>query len=139
VQDDVELSPFTCSIAIHACALVGNLYFGQQIHVLSIRKALGANLAVANSLVDMYCTCASILDARRLFDEMPERNLVTWNTIIAGYSRRDPLMAMQLLVNMDIELNCLTLTSITSACAGLSALRCGRSMGLYSGETMVMT
>ncbi|KXG32352.1 hypothetical protein SORBI_3003G142400 [Sorghum bicolor] len=128
IQDDVELSPFTCSIAIHACSLVGNLYFGQQIHVLSIRKALGANLAVANSLVDLYCTCASILDARRLFDEMPERNLVTWNTIIVGHSRRDPLMAMQLLVNMDIEPNCLTLTSITSACAGLSALRCGQQV-----------
>ena len=128
VQDDVELSPFTCSIAIHACASVGNLRFGQQIHVLSIRKALGLNLAVANSLVDMYCTCESILEARRLFDEMPERNLVTWNTIIAGSSRCDPLMAMQLLVDMNLEPNCLTLTSITSACAGLAALRCGQQV-----------
>ena len=129
VQDDVELSPFTCSIAIHACASVGNLRFGQQIHVLSIRKALGLNLAVANSLVDMYCTCESILEARRLFDEMPERNLVTWNTIIAGSSRCDPLMAMQLLVDMNLEPNCLTLTSITSACAGLAALRCAGPWG----------
>jgi len=128
IQDDVELSPFTCSIAIHACASVGNLRFGQQIHVLSIRKALGLNLAVANSLVDMYCTCESILEARRLFDEMPERNLVTWNTIIAGSSRCDPLMAMQLLVDMNLEPNCLTLTSITSACAGLAALRCGQQV-----------
>lgn len=128
MQDDVELSPFTCSIAIHACASLGNLYSGQQIHVVSIRKALGANLAVANSLIDMYCTCESIVDARRLFDEMPERNLVTWNTIIAGSSRHDPQMSMQLLVDMDIEPNCLTLTSITSACAGLAALRCGQQV-----------
>ncbi|XP_062209032.1 putative pentatricopeptide repeat-containing protein At1g56570 [Phragmites australis] len=128
IQDGVELSPFTCSIAIHACASVANLYFGQQIHVLSIRKALRANLAVANSLVNMYCTCASIMDARRLFDEMSERNLVTWNTIIAGCSRRDPLMALQLLVDMDLEPNCLTLTGITSACAGLAALRCGQQV-----------
>uniref|UniRef100_K3XT44 Pentatricopeptide repeat-containing protein n=1 Tax=Setaria italica TaxID=4555 RepID=K3XT44_SETIT len=128
IQDDIELSPFTCSIAIHACASLGDLYTGQQIHVVSIRKALGANLAVANSLIDMYCTCESIVDARRLFDEMPERNLVTWNTIIAGSSRNDPRMAMQLLVDMDIEPNCLTLTSITSACAGLAALRCGQQV-----------
>nr|CAB3472954.1 unnamed protein product [Digitaria exilis] len=128
IQDDVELSPFTCSIATHACASLGNLYSGQQIHAVSIRKALGANLAVANSLIDMYCTCESIVDARRLFDEMPERNLVTWNTIIAGSSRNDPRMPMQLLVDMDIEPNCLTLTSITSACAGLAALRCGQQV-----------
>jgi pentatricopeptide repeat protein len=128
VQDDTDLSPFTCSIAIHACASLGDLYTGQQIHAVSIRKALGANLAVANSLIDMYCTCESIVNARRLFDEMPERNLVTWNTIIAGSSRNDPRMAMQLLVGMDIEPNCLTLTSITSACAGLAALRCGQQV-----------
>ncbi|CAL4964001.1 unnamed protein product [Urochloa decumbens] len=125
IQDDVELSPFTCSIAIHSCASLGNLYFGQQIHAVSIRKALGANLVVANSLIDMYCACERVVDARRIFDEMPERNLVTWNTIIAGSSRNDPRMAMQLLVDMDLEPNCLTLTSIISACAGLAALRCG--------------
>ncbi|CAL4976673.1 unnamed protein product [Urochloa decumbens] len=128
IQDDVELSPFTCSIAIHSCASLGNLYFGQQIHAVSIRKALGANLVVANSLIDMYCACERVVDARRIFDEMPERNLVTWNTIIAGSSRNDPRMAMQLLVDMDLEPNCLTLTSIISACAGLAALRCGRQV-----------
>ncbi|KAL6850022.1 hypothetical protein ACP4OV_020649 [Aristida adscensionis] len=128
IQDGIELSPFTCSIAIHACASIANLCFGQQIHVLAIKKSLGMNVAVANSLVNMYCTCASILDGRRLFDEMPERNLVTWNTIIAGYSRRDPLMALQLLLDMDLEPNCLTLTSITSACAGLAALIFGQQV-----------
>ncbi|KAL6627757.1 hypothetical protein ACP70R_031483 [Stipagrostis hirtigluma subsp. patula] len=128
IQDGIELSPFTCSIAIHACASVADFDFGQQIHVLAIRKALRANLAVANSLVDMYCTCASIVDARRLFDEMPERNLVTWNTIIAGCSRHDPLMAFQLLLDMNLEPNCLTLTSIISACAGLAGLRFGQQV-----------
>ncbi|TVU21289.1 hypothetical protein EJB05_30916, partial [Eragrostis curvula] len=128
IQDGIDLSPFTCSVAIHSCTSAVNLCVGQQLHVLSIKKALLLNLVVANSLVDMYCTCASMLDARRFFDEMPERNLVTWNTIIAGCSRRDPLMSLQLFLGMDIEPNFLTLTSITSACAGLAALRCGQQV-----------
>jgi pentatricopeptide repeat protein len=128
VQDGIELSPFTCSIAIHTCTSASNLGFGQQLHILSIKKALQLNLVVANSLVDMYCTCASMLDAKKLFGEMPERNLVTWNTIISGSSRCDPLMSLQLFLSMDIEPNFLTLTSITSACAGLAALRCGQQV-----------
>lgn len=59
---------------------------------------------------------------------MPERNLVTWNTMIAGSSRLNPIMALHLLLDMNLEPNCFTLTSITSACAGLAALRCGQQV-----------
>uniref|UniRef100_A0A0D3EMW5 Pentatricopeptide repeat-containing protein n=1 Tax=Oryza barthii TaxID=65489 RepID=A0A0D3EMW5_9ORYZ len=100
----------------------------KQLHLQCIKKALDVNLAVVNSLIDMYCTCARILDARSLFDGTPERNLITWNTMIAGYSQCDPLMALQLLLEMNDEPNCFTLTSITSACADLAALRCGKQV-----------
>lgn len=128
VQDGIELSPFTCSIALHACASIANLCVGQQLHVLCLRKAFNANLTVANSLIDMYCSCANLLDARRLFDEIPERNLVTWNTMIAWYSQCNHLMALQLLREMNLQPNCFTLTSITSACAGLASLRFGQQV-----------
>ncbi|EAY73635.1 hypothetical protein OsI_01524 [Oryza sativa Indica Group] len=128
LKDGVELSTFACSIALHACTLVIDLCLGQQLHLQCIKKALDVNLAVVNSLIDMYCTCARILDARSLFDGTPERNLITWNTMIAGYSQCDPLMALQLLLEMNDEPNCFTLTSITSACADLAALRCGKQV-----------
>uniref|UniRef100_J3KZ19 Pentatricopeptide repeat-containing protein n=2 Tax=Oryza brachyantha TaxID=4533 RepID=J3KZ19_ORYBR len=128
LKDGVELSPFTYSIALHACVSVIDLCLGQQLHLQCIRKALDANLAVVNSLIDMYCSCARILDARRLFDETPERNLITWNTMIAGYCQCYPLMALQLLLDINEEPNCFTLTSITSACADLAALRCGKQV-----------
>ncbi|KAL5229117.1 hypothetical protein ABZP36_017382 [Zizania latifolia] len=100
----------------------------KQLHLQCIRKAIDANVAVVNSLIDMYCTCANILDARRLFDEIPERNLITWNTMIAGYSQCNPIMALQLLLEMNDKPDCFTLTSITSACADLAALRCGKQV-----------
>lgn len=128
VQDGIELSPFTCSIALHACVSIANLCVGQQLHLLSTKKALSANLAVANALIHLYCNCARLLDARRLFDEIPEKNLVTWNTLIAGYSQCNPLMALQLFPDMNLQPNCFTLTSITSACAGLAALRVGKQV-----------
>jgi pentatricopeptide repeat protein len=128
VQVGVELSPFTCSIALHACVSIANLRIGQQLHLLSLKKALNANLAVANALIHMYCNCAHLLDARRIFDEIPEKNSVTWNTLIAGYSQCNPLMALQLFRDMNLQQNCFTLTSITSSCAGLAALRLGKQV-----------
>jgi pentatricopeptide repeat protein len=128
VQVGVELSPFTCSIALHACVSIANLRIGQQLHLLSLKKALSANLAVANALIHVYCNCAHLLDARRIFDEIPEKNSVTWNTLIAGYSQCNPLMALQLFRDMNLQQNCFTLTSITSSCAGVAALRLGKQV-----------
>ncbi|KAM0891044.1 hypothetical protein ACQ4PT_026660 [Festuca glaucescens] len=128
IQVGVELSPFTCSIALHACVSIANLCIGQQLHLLSVKKALSANLAVANALIHLYCNCAHLVDARRLFDEIPEKNVVTWNTLIAGYSQCNPLRALQLFPDMNLQPNCFTLTSITSSCAGLAALRLGKQV-----------
>ncbi|KAJ6712945.1 PENTATRICOPEPTIDE REPEAT-CONTAINING PROTEIN [Salix purpurea] len=39
-----------------------------------------------NSVLMMYCKCGSLADASKVFDEMRERNLFSWNTIIAAYA-----------------------------------------------------
>ncbi|KAH0881515.1 hypothetical protein HID58_068909 [Brassica napus] len=44
------------------------------------------NVILATSLVDMYGKCGEMRTARYLFDEMPERSLVSWNSIITGYT-----------------------------------------------------
>jgi pentatricopeptide repeat protein len=39
---------------------------------------------VVNSLFDMYAKCGSMMDALRIFNKMPSRNLVTWTVVILG-------------------------------------------------------
>lgn len=47
-------------------------------------------------LVNMYGKCGHMLSAQHLFDEMPERNVVTWNSLISGYvNAKNPEMAVE--------------------------------------------
>ncbi|XP_047308873.1 pentatricopeptide repeat-containing protein At5g50390, chloroplastic [Impatiens glandulifera] len=39
---------------------------------------------MSNRVLLMHVKCGMMIDARKLFDEMPVRNLVSWNTIIGG-------------------------------------------------------
>lgn len=45
----------------------------------------GSDLFVTSSLVDMYCKCGELSDARMMFDEMPVRNVVSWAVMLNGF------------------------------------------------------
>ncbi|ESQ53837.1 hypothetical protein EUTSA_v10027494mg [Eutrema salsugineum] len=42
---------------------------------------------LVNNLISMYSKCGSLSYARRVFDKMPERDLVSWNSILAAYAQ----------------------------------------------------
>ncbi|CAA6660667.1 unnamed protein product [Spirodela intermedia] len=44
-----------------------------------------ADAVVGTALLDMYAKCGCAEDARRIFDEMPHRTVVSWNAMISGY------------------------------------------------------
>ncbi|KAF8411686.1 hypothetical protein HHK36_004244 [Tetracentron sinense] len=52
---------------------------------------------VGTSLISMYAKCHDIVDSRRVFDEMPDRNVVTWNAMIGGYLRNGDMRSASFL------------------------------------------
>ncbi|KAG8479312.1 hypothetical protein CXB51_029716 [Gossypium anomalum] len=129
--DETELNPHSFSIAIRACAAIGSNTFGRQIHAAVIKNGLGSNLPVMNSMLDMYCRCGFLSEANAYFYEMSEKNLITWNTLLAGYERLGSKEALNIFSQMESEgfrPNCFTFTSITAACANLAVLNCGQQV-----------
>ncbi|XVE64153.1 hypothetical protein DITRI_Ditri07aG0079100 [Diplodiscus trichospermus] len=70
-----------------ACARVSDIANGQKLHVHALKLGFDSYLFVANSLIHMYSCCGDIGSARKVFDTMGERDLVSWNSLICGYSK----------------------------------------------------
>ncbi|MFS7998726.1 putative tetratricopeptide-like helical domain superfamily [Helianthus anomalus] len=75
---------FTYTRALSACAGLASSISGRQIHGNLIRTRLSHDTGVANALVNMYAKRSSIKHAVTTFNQMEFRNLVFWNTLMAG-------------------------------------------------------
>ncbi|WMV11463.1 hypothetical protein MTR67_004848 [Solanum verrucosum] len=119
-----EGDEFTFASLLNSCASLGIYETGRQIQGLVIKVCLNKDVVVESALVDMYAKNEHITDARKAFDAMAFRNVVSWTTIIVGYGRHgDGKQAMELLKRMvreDFVPDELTLASVLSSCSNLS-------------------
>ncbi|RLN27637.1 pentatricopeptide repeat-containing protein [Panicum miliaceum] len=60
---------------------------GKQIHALIIKKCFEGNTYVCNGLINMYSKCGELQESIKVFGGMPSKNTISWNSIIAAFSR----------------------------------------------------
>ncbi|XP_062095760.1 pentatricopeptide repeat-containing protein At5g04780, mitochondrial-like [Humulus lupulus] len=119
----VKSNEFTFPSVLKACSITKDLNLGKQVHGIALVTGFESDVFVANTLVCMYAKCGEFVDSRRLFDEIPERDVVSWNSLFSCYIQRDHCReAVKLFMEMivsGIRPNEFTLSSIINACAGL--------------------
>lgn len=86
---DINPDRYTFPCVLKACSLSKDLWVGIQIHASVVRVGLDWNLFVGNGLVALYGKCGYFNEARRVLDEMPKRDVVSWNSLVAGYTQND--------------------------------------------------
>ncbi|KAF0915814.1 hypothetical protein E2562_039051 [Oryza meyeriana var. granulata] len=86
---DAAPNALTLASVLPACARLGDLALGRAIHGLWLRRGggHGANPILDNAVLDVYAKCGALVSARRLFDEMPERDVFAWTTMVWGLAR----------------------------------------------------
>ncbi|WOL13369.1 Pentatricopeptide repeat-containing protein [Canna indica] len=77
----------------NACSQLGELSLGRLIEGLACKIGVEDNTHVVNSLIDMYSKCGSIDDSWRLFDGLMEKDVVSWNSMVAGLTRTGDMEA----------------------------------------------
>ncbi|OMO62853.1 hypothetical protein COLO4_32854 [Corchorus olitorius] len=68
------------------CAGEGDVKMGMIFHSLAVKLGLSQELMVNNALIDMYSKCGWLSYARTLFSKDGNKNVVSWNTMIQGFS-----------------------------------------------------
>ncbi|KAL8199521.1 hypothetical protein R6Q57_013089 [Mikania cordata] len=85
-RESIPVDSFTVLYTLTACTHLHNLPVLRHLHAQIIKLGYTSNVYIMSSLLNGYSN-ACFSDACVLFDEMPERTTVTWNTMISGFSR----------------------------------------------------
>ncbi|KAK3010134.1 hypothetical protein RJ639_011791 [Escallonia herrerae] len=97
--DDVLL----CSM-LNICANTASLGLGRQIHAIAVKCEPNKDMAMGNVLIDMYSKAGGIEDANQIFNEMEQKNVISWTSLIAGYGKHgDGNKAIGLFKKMEYE------------------------------------
>lgn len=82
-----HLNRITFSTMLILSSKLGRVTLGKQIHGHILKFGFLKYVFVGSPLIDMYSKATLVHDARQVFEEMPERNVVMYNTMITGLFR----------------------------------------------------
>lgn len=85
MAEGIKYDSVSVTSTLSACASVPALYHGKEIHGYMIKHPCCSDVFGKSTLIDMYAKCGNLKLARCVFDQMEERNEVSWNSVIAAY------------------------------------------------------
>ncbi|KAK9099303.1 hypothetical protein Syun_026348 [Stephania yunnanensis] len=131
-RGSIELDQTIYNKLVKKCAQLGRLKEGRVVHNHFRNSKFKADLFIQNSILNMYMKCGGLDDARKVFDEMPQRDMVTWTALIAGYSQNDmaeeAVALFPKMVGVGFKPNHFTFSSVLKAAGALPCDKLGRQV-----------
>ncbi|PON74156.1 Tetratricopeptide-like helical domain containing protein [Parasponia andersonii] len=123
------LKPETITWLLHRCSIVKALRPGLSLHAAVFKTGMESDVYISNHVLNMYAKCGDISPARKMFDEMSGRNIVSWSALISGYEQAGEYsVALDLFSEMWVVPNEYIYSTAISACANLMALPQGKQI-----------
>ncbi|BFG27771.1 hypothetical protein CerSpe_140450 [Prunus speciosa] len=125
-------SSYTFTSVIKSCADISALRLGRCVHSHVLVCGYGSDSFVQAALVTFYSKSSDLGAARKLFDKMPDRSVVAWNSMISGYEQngfsREAIEVFNQMRELGVEPDSTTFVSVLAACSQLGALGLGCSV-----------
>lgn len=136
----IKPNMFTLTCVLSGCGQLALMEQGKLIHCYVIKAGFEEDVSVENAMLDMYAKCGNMEDAQKVFDNMPQRNSISWNAIIAGYSlgEHNGNESLKLLGEMQqagVKPDLFTFASVLSACSSGASLGQGKRIHLNAIKT----
>ena len=115
------------------CAKKKDLKRGSELHDGIVARGLfGNDILVSNNLLSMYVKCGALAKAQAIFNELPVRDVVSWNVLISGYAKHGDgeraLTSFQEMKSEGFSPNAVTMVCVLKACDNLGALNKGHEI-----------
>lgn len=122
----------TFVLVIQACRNLTAFHAGRTIHASTLRAGYASITSVQNSLLSFYAEFGMHL-AHNLFDEMTDRDVISWSVMVAGYAQteEETVLALELfqrMIDFGITPDGKSVVSVLKACSKLKAIRMGKSI-----------
>ncbi|KAG8390287.1 hypothetical protein BUALT_Bualt01G0067900 [Buddleja alternifolia] len=128
---------FLCKVS----ARVSDVLYGKRVHVHVLKLGFGSYLYVCNALIHMYGCCGDLCSSRRVFDEMGEKDLVSWNSMICGYSQcakyEEVLGLFDVMRVENVTADAVTMVKVVLACSYLGEWKLVDSVVEYIEDNCV--
>ncbi|XP_020097218.1 putative pentatricopeptide repeat-containing protein At1g17630 isoform X1 [Ananas comosus] len=122
----------TLATVLSACAELSALRLGREVHGHAVRGSMVHNLLIANGLLNVYSKSGNLRSARLVFDGMRKRDLISWNTMVAGYGMHglcdEAFDTFYGMVRAGVEPDNITFVAVLSACSHAGRVSDGREV-----------
>ncbi|KAJ4980736.1 hypothetical protein NE237_031573 [Protea cynaroides] len=143
VKVGFEPDSYTFSCLLKVCASLSDLQQGKIIQKLAIEYGFESDIFVCNSLISLFGKFGDLLDGIQLFDRMPQRDIISWNSIISAYVQNgfywEAMMKVRELMQSGLRPDAVTIVNTLSVCETDSTVREIHCYVLRNGHESIAT
>ncbi|XP_038878283.1 pentatricopeptide repeat-containing protein At5g56310 [Benincasa hispida] len=127
---EVEPDEIAMLAVLSACADLGALELGEWIHNYIEKHGLCRTVPLYNALIDMYAKSGNIRRALEVFENMKQKSVITWSTMIAALALHglggEAIDMFHSMEKAKVRPNEITFIAILSACSHVGMVDVGR-------------
>lgn len=122
-KERVPVDRITLTTILSVCASLRSLEKGKKVHCDMIQAGIRPDRILGNTLIDMYAKCGNLKQGHEVFKDMSERDVVTWNIMIAGAAQNgyfdEAFEFFEAMRETGLKPDKVTYVSVLNACSSL--------------------